>query len=168
MHDPENDRQFEVVYNRHKAGVYNFCLRMLNNSDEAKDVVQEVFMRLFESPAKFDGEQCVKVWLFKSARNRCLNVIRDNARLSNADNDDDKFMGNAAGDPDYRDAQDIVRNLLYEMSADYREVLILREWDELSYEEIGCTLEITVSAVKARLFKARKQAAAVYKKLYGD
>ncbi len=81
---------------------------MLNDGDEAKDVVQEVFIRFFESPARFDGE--IRV----------------------------------------------------------REILILREWEELSYEEIAQALDTTVSAVKSKLFKARRQAAAIYKKLYGD
>lgn len=169
MRETDDVGQFEAVYNRHKTGIYNFCLRMLNDSDDAKDVVQEVFMRYFETLAKFDNEVSVKVWLFKSARNRCLNIIRDNTKLSNsAVVDGDRFPGAASLDTDYRDAQDIVRNLFREMSPDYREVLSLREWDELSYDEIGRTLEITVGAVKSRLFKARKEAADIYRKLYGE
>lgn len=168
MRDTDDAGQFEAVYNRHKSGIYNFCLRMLNDSDEAKDVVQEVFMRYFESPAQFDGEISVKVWLFKSARNRRLNIIRNNAKLSNPGNGGDEFAAPPVRDPDYRDVQDIVRNLLQKMSPDYKEALILREWDGLSYEEIGRTLEITVSAVKSKLFKARRQAADIYRKLYGE
>lgn len=77
MHDQENGGEFEAVYNRHKTAIYNFCRRMLNDGDEAKDVVQEVFVKFFQSTARFDGEVSVKVWLFRSARNRCLNMIRD-------------------------------------------------------------------------------------------
>lgn len=168
MRDLENDAAFEAIYNRHKGAIYSFCLRILNDADEAKDVVQEVFVRYFETPAKFDGEISVKVWLFKSARNRCLNIIRDKGRLSSFGSGGDEFPGGDPRDPDLRDASDIVHNLFERMPDDYKEVLILREWNELSYEEIARTLETTVSAVKSKLFKARKQAACIYKKLYGD
>lgn len=159
---------FETVYNRHKAGIYNFCCRMLNDVDEAKDVVQEIFLRFFESPVRFDGELPVKVWLFRSARNRCLNVIRDKGKFSNIGYGGDAIPVTEAADPDMRDASVVVESLLVRMSVDYREILILREWDEMSYEEIAQALDITVSAVKSKLFKARKQATAIYRKLYGD
>ena len=167
MHDRENGGEFEAVYNRHKTAIYNFCRRMLDDADEAKDVVQEVFMRFLQGPASFDGEITVKVWLFRSARNRCLNIIRDKEKLSHLGENGDAFPGTNSADPDIHDASNMVGHLLDKLPADYKEILILREWDELSYEEIARTLDITVSAVKSKLFKARKQAAAVYKKLYG-
>lgn len=166
MRDTEDDGGFERVYNRHKVNVYNFCRRMLGDPDEAKDVVQEVFMRYFENVSAFDGEASAKVWLFKSARNRCLNVIRDKGKLSSPANGGDEFAG--AGLEGSDEDADIVRSLLDSMNADYREILILREWDQLSYDEIAGTLDTTVSAVKSKLFKARKQAASIYRRLYGE
>jgi RNA polymerase sigma-70 factor, ECF subfamily len=166
--DQEKRVAFESVYNRFKSAVYWFCLRMLSDPDAAKDVVQEVFMKFFESTARFDGEVSVKIWLFKSARNRCLNIIRDKGKVSNIGRDVDGF---AEANPDVQDlheAPDIVRNLLERMPSDYKEILILREWDQLSYNEIALILDTTVSAVKSKIFKARKQAASIYRKLYGD
>ncbi len=168
MLDPEMKSDFEAVYSRHKAGIYNFCCRVLNDVDEAKDVVQEVFLRFFESPVRFDGELPVKVWLFRSARNRCLNVIRDKGKFSNIGYESDSVPVTEAVDPDMHDAPVVVESLLVRMSIDYREILILREWNEMSYDEIAQALDITVPAVKSKLFKARKQAAAIYRKLYGD
>ncbi len=168
MLDQGKSVAFEAVYNRYKAGVHRFCCRMLNDPDAAKDVVQEVFLKFFESTVRFDGEVSVKVWLFKSARNRCLNLIRDNAKKSNIGQDGDEFAETKPGDPDLHELPDIVRNIFHNMPSDYREILILREWDQLSYDEIAQTLDTTVSAVKSKLFKARKRAASIYKKLYGD
>ena len=168
MLDQEKRVAFEAVYNRYKAGVHRFCCRMLNDPDAAKDVVQEVFLRFFESTARFDGEVSVKVWLFKSARNRCLNLIRDNSKKSNIGQNGDEFAETKPGDPDLHEAPGIVRSLFERMQPDYKEIMILREWEELSYDEIARTLDTTVSAVKSRLFKARKQAASIYRKLYGD
>ncbi|HQT92238.1 MAG TPA: RNA polymerase sigma factor, partial [Candidatus Kryptobacter bacterium] len=145
-----------------------FCCRMLNDADEAKDVVQEVFLRFFESPVRFDGEISVKVWLFRSARNRCLNLIRDRSKISNMGHDGEEPVETKPDGPDPHEAHYIVRNLFERMPSDYKEILILREWDQLSYDEIAQTLGTTVSAVKSKLFKARKQAASIYRKLYGD
>ncbi len=167
MLDQETN-DFEEIYNRHKSGIYRYCCRMLNDPDEAKDVVQEVFTRYFESPARFDGEVPVKVWLFKSARNRCLNLIRDRQKVSNIGDDADRLPQPESGDPDVHDASAVVGTLLEKMPEDYREILILREWNAMSYDEIARTLDITVPAVKSKLFKARKRATAIYRKLYGD
>ncbi|MCL5020266.1 MAG: RNA polymerase sigma factor [Bacteroidetes bacterium] len=168
MSDPEKIGEFEAVYNRHKAGIYNFCRRMLNDGDDAKDVVQEVFMKFFQSPASFDGEMPVKVWLYRSARNRCLNIIRDNGKLSRMVENEDQIPGTNSPDADIHDESTMIGRVLERLPADYREILILREWDDLSYEEIARALDTTVSAVKSKLFKARKQAGAFYKKLSGD
>lgn len=168
MRDTEKGGEFEAVYNRHKAAIYNFCRRMLSDGDEAKDVVQDVFMRFFQSPASFDGETSVKVWLFRSARNRCLNIIRDKEKLSHVGQNEDEFPETNSEDPNRREASKMVGRVLDRLPADYKEILILREWDDLSYDEIARTLDTTVSAVKSKLFKARKQAGAIYKKLYGD
>ena len=166
--DLEKIGEFEAVYNRHKAGIYNFCSRMLNDGDEAKDVVQEVFMKFFQSPASFDGDMSLKVWLYRSARNRCLNIIRDNGKLSRIVENDVQIPGTNSADAGLHDESAMIGRVLESLAADYREILILREWDDLTYEEIARTLDTTVSAVKSKLFKARKRAGEVYRKLFGD
>ncbi len=168
MSDPEKIGEFEAVYNKHKAGIYNFCRRMLSDGDEAKDVVQEVFLKFFQSPASFDGEMPVKVWLYRSARNRCLNIIRDNGKLAREGENGDEIAGANSAADNLHDETQIIGRVLERLPADYRGILILREWDDLSYEEIARTLDTTISAVKSKLFKARKQAGEVYRKLFGD
>ncbi len=157
-----------AAYNHHKTGVYRFCCRMLNDTDEAKDVVQEVFIKFFQNVNRFDGEMPIKVWLYKSARNKCLNMIRDRGKIRNVGGDGDELQELLSSDPEYNDSRQMLERLLADLPVDYREVLIMREWNELSYVEIAEALDTTVPAVKSRLFKARKLASEVYKKLYGD
>ncbi len=164
----EDRAEFMAVYNHYKTGIYRFCCKMLNDGEEAKDVVQDVFVRFFQSAIRFDGELPAKVWLYKSARNKCLNLIRDKGKLRNMVGDGDEIPELLSSDPEYSDSPQMLNKLMGDLPTDYREVLIMREWNELSYAEIAEALDTTVSAVKSRLFKARKLASESYKKLYGD
>ncbi|MCL4539364.1 MAG: RNA polymerase sigma factor [Bacteroidetes bacterium] len=164
----EDRAEFMAAYNHHKTGVYRFCCRMLNDREGAKDVVQDVFIKFFQNVNRFDGETSVKVWLYKSARNKCLNMIRDRGKIRNLGGDGDELQELLSSDPEYSDSPQMLRKLLDDLPADYREVLVMREWNGLSYAEIAEALDTTVSAVKSRLFKARKMASEIYKKLYGD
>ncbi len=168
MPDFGNGKEFTEFYNQYKAGVYRFCCRILNRPEDANDVVQDVFIKLYEQGVRFNGESSVKVWLYKSARNKCLNVIRDRSKLTNLGSDDDKTIATDIVSSDYDDSAAMVTRLLDQLAVEYREVLILREWNDLNYEEIAAALETTVPAVKSRLFKARKKAGEIYRKLYGD
>lgn len=164
----ENRAEFAAVYNRYKTDIHRFCCKMLNDSDEAKDVVQEVFLKFFESTVELDGDARVRVWLFKSARNKCLNRIRDRAKISNIGDGGDDLPEMSSSDPELSDSSRLIEAFFEDLPLDYREVLIMREWNELSYAEIAEALDTTVSAVKSKLFKARRKASEVYEKLYGD
>ncbi|HEY9165576.1 MAG TPA: sigma-70 family RNA polymerase sigma factor [Candidatus Kryptonia bacterium] len=158
-----SDIDFEVVYNRYKTAVYRFCRRMLND-DDAKDIVQEIFMKFLETPFSYDGDARVKGWLFKAARNRCLNVIRDKEKFTLAADDETAPAENR----EFNDTDTVVKALLDKMPLEYREILIMREWSELSYDEIAEALDTTASSVKSKIFKARKKAREIYEKLYGE
>jgi RNA polymerase sigma-70 factor (ECF subfamily) len=141
---------------------------MVADNDVAKDVVQEVFIKYFENRERLDGDTRIKVWLFKSARNRCLNYIRDRGKISNIGDGGYELPSPAITESERIDSSDIIVKLFDDLPIDYREILVMREWSELSYGEIAETLDTTVSAVKSKLFKARKKASEIYKKFYGD
>jgi RNA polymerase sigma factor (sigma-70 family) len=158
------DGNFSAVYNRYSTSIYRFCLRMLNREEDAKDIVQELFLKFLESPVSLDGDTRAKSWLFKSARNRCLNAIRDRRKMKAIGEEEPA----ATGTREFDDSAAVVARLLEEMPLEYREVLVLREWSELSYEEIAESLDTTVSSVKSKIFKARRKAREIYEKLYGE
>src|SRR6202011_4364051 len=67
---------FEALVRRHQGAIYNFCLRMLGRADDAADVAQETFVQLFTHLGQLDEREPIAPWLFRVARNRCIDVIR--------------------------------------------------------------------------------------------
>jgi RNA polymerase sigma-70 factor (ECF subfamily) len=164
----EKGDRFTEIYNHYKIVIYYYCRKMVAESDAAKDIVQEVFVKFLENRDKLSQDNQIKIWLFKSARNRCLNYIRDRGRISSIGAGGDEIPGMIANDCGALDSAAIVATVFDNLSLDYREILVMREWSGLSYEEISEALDTTVSAVKSRLFKARKRAAEIYEKFYGE
>ncbi|NNF03588.1 MAG: RNA polymerase sigma factor [Rhodothermales bacterium] len=151
---------FIGLYNRFKNPVFGFCLKMLGDREQAEDVMQETFLRVYENRDRLMKTSSFKSWLFTIARNQCLNTIRKSGRT-------------VAMYPSVRNtlvAQDtpvtrmekseqveFVSGLLARLKPEYREVIVLREYQNLSYQEIAAATRSSLSAVKSRLFKARRK-----------
>ncbi len=159
-----DDLAFVSIYNRHKAGIYCFCLKMLGDRDEALDAVQDTFVRVFENRRRLLSSRAFKSWLYTIARNQCLNRIRHLNRQDSTAVDQLARQSRADGPHarlEKRERVELVNRYLQSLSPAYREVIILREYHELSYEEIGAVTRSTTSAVKSRLYKARRKLATI-------
>ncbi len=153
---------FVGIYNRFKGPVYSFCYKMLLDSDAAEDVMQETFLRIYENRDRLLKTSAFKSWLFTIARNQCLNSIRRSGKhisLSGEGQEILSFHDTPIVDMEKSEQIRIVTAFLESLKPDYREVIILREYQNLTYEEIAAITRTTVSAVKSRLFKARKKLA---------
>lgn len=153
-----DERAFAALFERFRRPLYVFALRMLGDADAARDLVQDVFVRVWERRAQLDRPESFRSWLFAVARNRCLSLLRrDRGQVALDDAPDEALAIAAAVDGPERD-QDLalLRRALAGLKVEYREVLVLREYQELSYAEIAQVTESTESAVKSRLFKARR------------
>ena len=152
---------FVGLYNRYKGPVYAFCYKMLMDSDAAKDVMQETFLRVYENRERLMKSDAFKSWLFTIARNQCLNSLRRSGR--HVALPDAKDLPPVSDTPFTRMEKSeqirFVTRFLESLPPEYREVIILREYQNLSYEEIAAVTRSTLSAVKSRLFKARKKLA---------
>jgi RNA polymerase sigma-70 factor, ECF subfamily len=151
------DRQaFIVLYNRYKKAIYGFCWRMLGDSDAARDGVQETFLRAFAKREQLRDPRCFKTWLYSIAHHYCLTSKRhplprwEQLRHSHPE----PVMPEAETDVL---GADLLTAALQRLKADYREVVVLREYDGLTYQEIAQVTGTTISAVKSKLFKARRQ-----------
>jgi RNA polymerase sigma-70 factor (family 1) len=158
---------FTKIYNRYKSQIYRFCLRMLGDEEGAKDVVQEVFAKLYERSGKLETNSNISAWLFTVARNRCLNSRRNSKKEASGHLDELETKDDTAAVVELQEVKDKVARVLGKLSDDYREVLILREWSRLTYEEIAEVLNTTTSSVKSKLFKARIKFRDLVKSLYG-
>ncbi len=158
---------FVGIYNRYKGPVYSFCYKMLLDSDSAKDVMQETFLRVYENRDRLLKTSSFKSWLFTIARNQCLNSLRRSGRHVGLQPDTSELI--VASETPFTKMEKLeqvkfVAQFLDSLNPDYREVIILREYQNLTYEEIAAVTRSTISAVKSRLFKARRKLARLMEK----
>ena len=152
---------FAALYNRYKGPVYAFCAKMLLDRAVAQDVMQETFVRVYEHRQRLLKAGSFKSWLFTIARNQCLNTLRRSNRHTAFDETASNMVAADNETPFGRlmkaEQVELVNRFLNELSPEYREVLVLREYQNLSYDEIAAVTRNTVSSVKSRLFKARRK-----------
>ncbi len=163
------DKQaFSQLVQAYQRPVFNLTYRMLGNAEEAEDAAQEAFLRAYSKLHQYQPERKFSTWLFSIANNHCIDRLRKR-RKTFVSIDDNPVLQNLESElpqPEpllmRRELSLHVQKLLDELPPDYRTPLILRYWEEYSYEEIAETMEISVSAVKSRLFRARQKMATLY------
>lgn len=151
---------FIGLYNRFKNPVFAFCLKMLGDREQAEDVMQETFLRVYENRDRLMKTSSFKSWLFTIARNQCLNTIRKSGRtvmMYPAAKNSLVSPDTPVSHMEKSEQVEYVTELLARLKPDYREVIILREYQNLSYQEIAAATRSSLSAVKSRLFKARRK-----------
>lgn len=161
---------FGLLVQAYQKPVFNLTYRMLGNAQEAEDAAQETFLKAYSSLRQYQPEHKFSTWLFAIANHHCIDRLRKR-RVSLVSIEDNPVLENLTGDSPLPERHALAREqsaemqqLLNELEPEYRLPLILRYWEEYSYEEIATAMEITVAAVKSRLFRARQQVA----KLYGE
>jgi RNA polymerase sigma-70 factor, ECF subfamily len=151
-----DDRALSTLYDRYRRPLYVFCARVLGEPHAAHDAVQDVFLAACQRREEFARLLSVRAWLFTVGRNRCLTVLR-RARPQVALPGELESRGEAPSDALQADEElRLVRRALGEIQPELREVVVLREYLELSYREIAGIVGATEGAVKSRLFKARR------------
>ena len=151
---------FVVLYNRYRGPVYAFCAKMLLDREAAQDVMQEAFVRVYENRQRLLSAGSFKAYLFAIARNQCLNWLRRASRtapLPEAGPSAPVAAGTPFADLLKAEQMALVNRFLATLSPEYREVLVLREYQNLSYDEIAAVTRNTVPSVKSQLFKARRK-----------
>ena len=146
---------YEVIVTRYQRGLFNVALRMLGNYEDARDVTQNAFVKAYEHLDSFDPEQRFFNWLFRILKNECLNVLRGRrpSQLVSLD-----MPSARRADPvEVRERQRAIQLALMSLSTEYREVVVLRHYTDLSYDEIAAALSIPATKVKSRLYTARQQ-----------
>ncbi len=153
---------FVSLYNRYKGPVYAFCFKMVLSRDMAQDVLQETFLRVYENRDRLLSSDSFRSWIFTIARNQCLNHLRKANRMVTLEEDAvalQPVLETPVSVLEKSEQVELVNRYLGQLKEDYREVIVLREYQNLSYEEIAAVTRTTVSAVKSKLFKARRKLA---------
>ncbi|MEA5152613.1 MAG: sigma-70 family RNA polymerase sigma factor [Oscillospiraceae bacterium] len=160
---------YEALVTEYQKNVYNLALRMTGNPEDAADMSQEAFIKAYSSLALFRGDSKFSVWLYRIVSNVCLDHLRRQSRrqtlsLSVEDDEGDEAQIDI---PDLSQSpeellerqltREAVRRGLDSLPPAQRQILLLREIQGLSYEEISAALNIDEGTVKSRIFRARKK-----------
>jgi RNA polymerase sigma-70 factor (ECF subfamily) len=160
---------FERLIAEHQKRVYNIALRMLGNPEDASDAAQEVFIRVFKSLHGFKGQSSFSTWIFRITKNVCLDELRKRKRRNFISIDKEIDYGDGAVKLQIEDERFTpeesaeraelsynVRNSIAKLPEQHRILIILRDIQNFSYDEIARILQIPDGTVKSRINRARK------------
>jgi RNA polymerase sigma-70 factor, ECF subfamily len=180
-----DEHAFNELVETFSPRVFRLVFRILGRRDEAEDMTQEVFVQVFKAIGQFRGESKLSTWIYRVAVNSCknrtmylwrrhdgaqdaLDVLGDRASLNQA-------QGVTSGDvsrPDHMveglQVEQIVRRAILELEADFREALVLRDIENLSYEEITEITGLAEGTVKSRIHRARAMLKEIVERALGE
>jgi RNA polymerase sigma-70 factor (ECF subfamily) len=161
---------YETLLGRFQQPIYNLCYRLVNDPSDAADVTQDVFLKVFRSIDHFRGQSTLKTWIYRIAVNEAYNYRRwfSRHRRQEVGLEEDEqtsrpwleSISDPARDP-YElalneERHQLIETCLREINADFRTAVILRDLEELSYEEIADVLQISLGTVKSRILRGRE------------
>jgi len=140
----------------HQRVLFNVALRMTGNREDAQDVTQIAFIKAYRSLATFDRRRKFFSWIYRILWNETLNLMQRRPRFEPLD--DDLPAGQPAPDRESEEREEslLIQEAIQELPADYRQVIVLRHFAQLSYQEMGRLIELPEKTVKSRLFTARR------------
>jgi RNA polymerase sigma factor (sigma-70 family) len=164
-----NQKSYAILMGRYRHSVYHAMYKMVNNRDDADDLTIEAFGKAFRKLPSYAPNYAFSTWLFKIAINNCIDHIRkkrlitlsiDNPIDPHSDSNFSHNIHDFAPDPEqmmiHEQKLAMVRQLVEQLNIKYRQMIELRYFDELSYEEIAQELQIPLGTVKAQLFRAKE------------
>ena len=160
---------FEILVNRHQTSVLNLIYRFIGDRTQAKDLAQEVFLRVWQAAKSYKPEAKFTTWIYRIATNLCLNELKSARRkrwfqFLRSDEDTEKILGGdllrsitvAGGSSSRKERSRQISDALQSLPANQRMALVLKRYDDLSYEEIARIMGCSVSAVESLLVRAKR------------
>jgi len=176
MRASRGDREaFEIIYRATSDFVYRTALRITNNRDDAEDVTQDVFIKIYQNLKNFRFRSSFKTWAYRITVNAAINTCKGISKEMDRRNDDgslmdrdmDQYASSARRRQTYRmenpealvdkeDNEKRIASLLETLNPDQRACIVLREIEGLNYQEISEVLKININTVRSRLKRARE------------
>jgi RNA polymerase sigma-70 factor (ECF subfamily) len=167
-----SDEAFTRLVETYQTPVFNLCYRMLGEPEAAEDAAQETFLRAFQHLHRYDRKRPFPTWLLSIAAHYCIDRLRRRKfAMFSMDEEDDEGNTFELPDPDSPDPEgesiksetrDRIHAMLKDLDDTDRAAIIMRYWYDFSEVEIAESLRLTVSAVKSRLHRARKELAGLW------
>ncbi len=171
---------FEALVRGHQDRIYDFCVRMLGEPEEAFDLTQEIFLSVHQHLDRFRADAKLSTWLFRIAKNHCLNRIKYLTRRGRGRSDEyaevnELSITQSVGGPPRPDEvlsaerdRAWVHRAIAELEEDQRVLVVLRDVEGLTYEEIMEVTDLAEGTVKSRLHRAREKLAVILARLEVD
>jgi RNA polymerase sigma-70 factor (ECF subfamily) len=158
---------FGLLVDRYQHRLYGTLVHVVGSAEQARDVAQDAFLHAFEKLATFRGQSAFYSWLFRIALNAAVSARRKTSRIqysidaAREATGEEPVDGHAGAAPwqalHVADRQRIVQQALAELPEEYRTALVLKEMDELKYEEIAEILDIPIGTVRSRIHRGRQE-----------
>lgn len=152
-----NKKAFDKIYNDYSRGMFSICLRYTRNEDEAADVLQEAFIKIYEKRQLYNPEMALGAWIKRIVINEAINHYRVNKRFQFVEDDD--FFDQAEETIEIKETsnlREILAEVLRELPDGYRAVFNMYVFDNLKHQEIADYMGVSVNTSKTQLAKARK------------
>ena len=163
-----DERAFRALLSRYDRAVYNICFKMVRNHEEARDLAQEAFIKVFSMLDRYDPAFAFSNWLLKITSNMCIDAMRKR-RVETLPMDEPIRTAKGEIERQYPSPQDspdkvflkgermkLLAEAIENLPPHYKIMIVLRHQEDLSYEEIARTLELPLGTVKARIHRARE------------
>ena len=162
-----NQKAYAELMHRYKDSIYFMVLKMVNNKDDAMDITVSTFAKAFENLEKYKPDFAFSTWLFRIATNSSIDFIRKKRVLTtsidsfSSEDGEEKvleFKSDILNPEEFsikKQQTEQLKEIIDKLPARYKTLIILRYYDELSYEEIALQLDLPLGTVKAQLFRAR-------------
>jgi len=144
--------------------VFNLALRMVGNSEDARDLTQVTFVKAFEKLHTFDRRSRFFSWLYRIGLNESLNWLKRRRRSSQVDENLESVERGPHDAAVASQEEALIHGALMDLTPEYRQVIVLRHFQELSHREIGAILQLPEKTVKSRLHSARERLAFALRK----
>jgi RNA polymerase sigma-70 factor, ECF subfamily len=160
---------YEILIQRYQQPVYSLVCRLMNDPSDAPDIVQEVFLKVFRNVGAFRGNSSLKTWIYRIAVNEAYNHRRWFCRHQRQE----VALGCEEGTPNYvggmtdtgrspfeqaadRETRALVEQALEKLNPKFRAAVVLRDIEDLSYEDIATVLDVSLGTVKSRIMRGRE------------
>src|SRR6185437_3140037 len=160
---------FAVLVDRYKDMVFSLSLKMLKGREEAEEVSQDTFLKIYKSLNKFNGESKLSTWIYKVAFNTCLDRLKKNKRLQPFAGLDEftepeaLSLMNVLDSIENKERKQMIQDCMHLLPGEDSFLLTLYYFEEQSLEEIAKIIGITPNNVKIRLYRSRKKLASLLK-----
>jgi RNA polymerase sigma-70 factor (ECF subfamily) len=160
---------YEILIQRYQQPVYSLVCRLMNDPSDAPDIVQEVFLKVFRSIGAFRGNSSLKTWIYRIAVNEAYNhrrwfcrhqrrevaTITDEGAMNHADSVTDPGRSPFEQAADH-ETRALVEQALEKLNPKFRAAVVLRDIEDLSYEDIATVLNVSLGTVKSRIMRGRE------------